>query len=370
MNNTIPSTVEDQLLFTPGPLKTTRSVKAAAMKDIGSRTHLMRDVTLQIIDSLQSISELSSDYAAVLMQGSGTFSVEAMISSLLDEQAQVLILLSGEYSQRMADICDVYRIPNQVLTFDEELGICPNTLRDFLQTTKTRFSHLLFVHYETALGVVNPYDAVMEVANQYALKVMVDCVSSFGLLPVFSSYPNLIALASSANKCLQGLTGVSFVLVHRDELHISRRKRTLSFDLKAQHDAFIANGEWRFSPPVQVLLAFQQALFEYTEKGGRQQQYRDYLALRNYLDDKLVTLGIYPVIDKAISAPIINTYSLPSTLEYGHLARTLAAKNIVIYASKRQGCFRIGTAGDITRADIDRLTTEIRAALEVCHEQC
>ncbi|HAU8295992.1 TPA: aminotransferase class V-fold PLP-dependent enzyme [Vibrio vulnificus] len=370
MKNTIPNAVEDQLLFTPGPLKTTRSVKAAAMKDIGSRTNLMRDVTTQIIDSLQSISELSGDYAAVLMQGSGTFSVEAMISSLLDEHAQVLILLSGEYSQRMADICDVYGIPNHVLAFDEELGICPHTLRDFLHTTQTCFSHLLFVHYETALGVVNPYETVMEVANQYALKVMVDCVSSFGLLPVASPYPNLIALASSANKCLQGLTGVSFVLVHQDELNVARRKRTLSFDLKAQYDAFSTNGEWRFSPPVQVLLAFHQALFEYTEKGGRQQRYHDYLTLRDYLDDKLNTLGIYPVINRAISAPIINTYSLPPALEYGHLAQTLAAKNIVIYASKRPGCFRIGTAGDLTQADIDKLTTEIHARLEAYHEQC
>jgi len=359
-------TVDNQLLFTPGPLNTSATVKAAAMRDIGSRTFAMREVTNEIIDLLHSISELSSDYSTVLMQGSGTFSVEAMLSSLISENDHVLILISGDYSTRMADICSIYGIPHHLEEFDESEGICPEKLKEFLGNTSEPFSHLLFVHYETALGVVNPYDAIMEVAFEFNLKVLVDCVSSFGLLPVCTTFPNLVAIASSANKCIQGLTGVSFVLVKHNELMIERKKRTLSFDLKAQSKAFMANGEWRFSPPVQILLGLRQALQEYVQEGGREYRYQRYQNLREYLDLKLKKHDIFPVIKARLRAPIINTYSLPPGVDYISLSTALAKRNIVVYASKQKGCFRIGTAGDINQSDVDTLLHEIECVIKGC----
>lgn len=358
------STVDNQLLFTPGPLNTSTTVKLAAMRDMGSRTQAMREVTTEIIDTLHRVSELSADYTAVLLQGSGTFAVEAMLSSLIDDNDHALVLISGDYSSRMADVCNIYSVQHQVLNFEESEGVCPQKLEAFLDATPKQFSHLLFVHYETALGVVNPYHSIIDIAWQHNLKVLVDCVSSFGLLSISSERPNLVAIASSANKCIQGLTGASFVFVQHKELMLDRKKRTLAFDLKAQSTAFAESGEWRFSPPVQILLGLRQALREYVQEGGRAHRYKKYLALHKYLESRLSMLGIFPVVNTGVRAPIINTYSLPSTMGYACLSAALIKRNIVVYASKLKGCFRVGTAGDIGPSDIDTLVDEIDTAMK------
>ncbi|AZF38321.1 2-aminoethylphosphonate:pyruvate aminotransferase [Pseudomonas sp. R4-39-08] len=358
------STVDNQLLFTPGPLNTSATVKSAAMRDMGSRTQAMREVTTEIVDTLHKVSELSADYTTVLLQGSGTFAVEAMLSSLIDNDDHALVLVSGDYSSRMADICNIYGIQHQLLNFEESEGVCPQKLKAFLDSGPKQFSHLLFVHYETALGVVNPYQPIIDIAWQHGLKVLVDCVSSFGLLPINSERPNLVAMASSANKCIQGLTGASFVFVQHKELMLERKKRTLAFDLKAQSTTFFASGEWRFSPPVQILLGLRQALREYVQEGGRAQRYKKYFALHKYLESRLSTLGIFPIINAGVRAPIINTYSLPTTMDYACLSASLIKRNIVVYASKLKGCFRVGTAGDIRPSDIDTLVNEIDTTMK------
>jgi 2-aminoethylphosphonate-pyruvate transaminase len=80
-------TWKDKILFTPGPLTTSRSVKQAMLQDLGSRDHTFIGIIKDVRERLLGISGADKNYEAILMQGSGTFSIEAVISSTMPRTA-------------------------------------------------------------------------------------------------------------------------------------------------------------------------------------------------------------------------------------------------------------------------------------------
>ena len=73
------ATAKDKTLFTPGPLTTSRTVKQAMLRDLGSRDEefmaLVADVRARL---LQLSGADAAHYTAIPMQGSGTFGMEAV----------------------------------------------------------------------------------------------------------------------------------------------------------------------------------------------------------------------------------------------------------------------------------------------------
>ena len=95
----------DKKLLTPGPLTTSMSTKEAMLHDWGSRDQKFIDLNQSIRDSLIKLIDGEGNYQCVPMQGSGTFAVESMISSLTPKDANILILINGAYGQRMKKMC-------------------------------------------------------------------------------------------------------------------------------------------------------------------------------------------------------------------------------------------------------------------------
>lgn len=345
-------------LFTPGPLNTSERVRQAAGRDLGSRSPVATALSAQLRRAVAGIAGCDEQWCAVPLQGSGTFAVEAMLCSLIGPQESVLVLENGVYSQRIASICALHAIPHRVLSFDAMQGFDLAVVEAALQA-HPEITHIAAVHFETALGVLNDISGLTALAQRYRREVLVDAISTFGVLPLDVTSPSLIAVALSSNKGLHGLPGLAFVLTRSAVLSRNMPARTLSLDLKAQVEALEQDGQWRFTPPLQIMLALQQAIVEFHEQGGRAARYEVYQQRMEHLLQGMAALGFTPVIDAAHRAPLIVTLAPQPAVrcDISQLNDYLFDRQLVIYPTKHSNpnSFRVGVMGELSLADIDDL---------------
>lgn len=362
-------------LFTPGPGNTSDNVRAALNCDLGTRTPQMTALTKYLRRQIAEVASCSDDFSVVPLQGSGTFAVEAMLTSLLPAQVPSLILVNGPYGERMVEICRIHALPHCVLRSDPLQPINVAKVADYLEN-HTDIAALVLVHLETGIGIANPLEELLILAEQHGLHVFADSMSAFGLLPIRFASPSLSAVAASANKVLHGVPGLGFVIVRRDILEKPGPARTLSLDLKAQYHGFQHDGMWRFTPPVQVMSALSRAIDDYFLQGGQTARLASYQQRVRRVIDGLAPMDIHPLVTGSDDAPAIVTFVLPfdeQVLSASSLSERLLSYHIAIYPSRISeiNSFRIGFIGELTEEDIDRLIAvisdivcEIREQLE------
>lgn len=362
--------MSDKLLFTPGPLTTSATVKAAMRRDLGSRDHEFITIVREIRAELLALGGVAApEYTAVLMQGSGTFGMEAVIASVTPPAGKWLLIVNGAYGRRMGQITAVHHLPTRSLTFPE------NDAPDLAQIEAAlradpAISHVGVVHCETTSGVVNPVAAIGELARRYAKVYFVDAMSSFGGIPLDAAAAQIDFLVSSANKCIEGAPGFSFVLARRAALLATEGyARSLSLDLLAQWRGLEKDGQFRFTPPTHALLAFRQALQELAEEGGVDGRYARYQANHQTLVDGMRALGFREFVPNARQGPIITSFYYPDhpNFDFGRFYDLLNERGFVIYPGKVSAadCFRIGSIGRIFPADVTNLLAAIREALAI-----
>ena len=360
----------DKLLFTPGPLTTSRAVKEAMLRDLGSRDATFIEVVRSIRQSLLGVAGVSQadGYEAILLQGSGTYSVEAVITATVPRDGKWLVLINGAYGRRIAQICDVAQIPVQRIVCAEDTTPDPTQLERAL-VADPQISHVAVVHCETTTGILNPVEALGQVVQRHGRRFFVDAMSSFGAVPLDFRAGQIDYLVSSANKCIEGVPGFGFIIARRAALlETEGYARNLSFDLLNQWRGLEENGQFRFTPPTQVLLAFHQALSELDLEGGvagRGARYR-----RNFdtVYDGMLALGFNPVLPRSAQGPIISTYDYPrhANFDFSKFYTKLSERGLVIYPGKlsERDCFRIGNIGRLFEADMQLLLLTIREVLD------
>ncbi|CAI1163984.1 2-aminoethylphosphonate--pyruvate transaminase [Serratia entomophila] len=360
-------------LFTPGPGNTSDDVRAALNCDIGTRTPQMTALTQHLRQQIAEVAECGEDFSVVPIQGSGTFAVEAMLTSLLPMQAPCLVLVNGPYGERMAEICQIYALPHYILRSDPLRPINAAEVADYLGSHPD-IAALALIHFETGIGILNPLAALLALAQQRGIRVFVDSMSAFGLLPIEFTSPALSAVAASSNKVLHGAPGVGLVIARHDILAEPRPARTLSLNLQAQYCGFQRDGMWRFTPPVQVIAALSRAIGDYLREGGQTARLQRYQRRASRVIAGLAEFGIRPLVPESYGAPVIVTFVLPfaaDVLSAGTLSERLLAYQLAIYPSQvsEVNSFRIGFIGELTENDVDRLVVAIGEVVSEIREQ-
>ena len=251
----------DKLLFTPGPLTTSSTVKEAMLRDVGSRDsgfiEMVSDIRRQLV-ALAGVSEAT--HTAVLMQGSGTFGLESVLSSTVPRDGKLLAIVNGAYGRRIVQISRILGIATTVMEIPENETPLPADV-DARLGEDDSVTHVCIAHCETTTGIINPVNEVGEIVRRHGRSYFVDAMSSFGAVPLRVDHAHIDFLVSSANKCIEGVPGFSFVIAHTEALTSTKGyARSLSLDLLAQYEGLEAHGQFRFTPPTHVLRAFHQAL--------------------------------------------------------------------------------------------------------------
>jgi len=260
---------KDKILFTPGPLTTSRTVKQAMLRDLGSRDYEFIALVKDIRQKLVKLAHGSADqYTAILMQGSGTFGLEAVVSSTVGAKGKLLVIINGAYGKRLAKIASLLKIETVTLECSENKTPDLEQIKSTLKANP-KITNVAVVHCETTTGIINPIKEIGSIVKNAGVKYFVDAMSSFGAVPINMVECNIDYLVSSANKCIEGVPGFSFILAKLSSLkETTGYARSLSLDLLSQYFGFEKNGQFRFTPPTHALIAFHQALAELEAEGG------------------------------------------------------------------------------------------------------
>jgi len=363
-----------KLLFTPGPLTTSATVKTAMLRDAGSRDRDFLHTVREIRERLLAIGGIGSPdadnltkYECVLMQGSGTFAIESVISSVIPRDGKLLVLVNGAYGRRIAQMARVHGIETETVDVPENRKISPEVVADYF-ATEPGITHTAVVHCETTTGIVNPIEKIgVEVARAGAVYI-VDAMSSFGAIPVNLAASRIDFLISSANKCIEGVPGFGFVLAQRDRLLVAKdRARTLSLDLHAQWAGFESDGQFRFTPPTHTLLAFHQALLELEAEGGVAGRSARYRANYEALMRGMAEMGFEAYLLPEDQSYIITVFRYPvhPQFHFEEFYARLSELGFLIYPGKLTAapCFRIATIGRLSPPDIEALLAAMRRVL-------
>ena len=363
-----PGDLSAPLLFTPGPLTTSWSVKAAMMRDVGSRDEPFIRAAASVHDRLLALAGTSraEGYAAVMMQGSGTFAVEAMLGTFIPRTgSRLLVLENGAYGRRMLEIANVLGIPAVALSSPAAEPVSADEVSRAL-ARESDITHVALVHCETTSGVMNPLVPIADVVRAEGCTVLVDAMSSFGAQAIDMRAQGIDALAASSNKCLEGAPGLGFVIA-RVGLLESSSARSISLDLAAQWRGFERDGQFRFTPPTHVLLALESALDELDREGAVAGRAKRYRANRERLLSGMRAMGFTEVVAGEHQSDVITAFHcLPDpAFVFEEFYRRLHERNIVIYPGKLTAIdsFRIGTIGRVYPEDLDAVVDAIRDVL-------
>lgn len=334
--------------------------------DLGSRDPAFLAAVAELRGELLALAEVSEpSFAAIPMQGSGTFALESALGSVVDQPSQLLILSNGAYGDRLAELAERLRLAPVVRRVAETEPLDPRVIAA-IRDEQPQLTHLAFVHCETSTGRINPLPALCEAARHAGLSVLVDAMSSFGAMPIPMAALGIDVLVTSPNKCLQGVPGCGLVLARRSALQPGRSP-SVSLDLAAQLAGLDKTGQFRFTPPTHVLLALRQAIRELRSEGGITSRQTRYQHNAEVLRQGMAALGFRTLLTDHEQSPIISAFYYPDDpgFDFQRFYESLSARGLCIYPGKvsSAACFRIGTIGDLHEADVRTLLSAIRDVL-------
>jgi 2-aminoethylphosphonate-pyruvate transaminase len=358
---------KDPWLLTPGPLTTSLSVKEAMLRDLGSRDDEFIAINRRMRQKLVQLAGAEDTHVCVPLQGSGTFAVEAMLATFLSRKTKVLILINGAYGERMAKMCALAELPHAAIRWAEDQPVDPAALATAL-VDDPAVTHVAVVHCETTSGILNPIEEIAAEIARQGRRLLIDSMSAFGALPVDARRMAFDALVASSNKCIEGVPGLGFVIARKDALSVcAGNAPVLSLDLHDQWQSMEKNGQWRFTPPVHVILAMDQALKEHEQEGGVEGRGARYRQNCRILAEGMRALGFETLLPDRLQAPIIVTFLMPAdpSFVFAIFYDRLRAKGYVIYPGKLTvaDSFRIGCVGRLGAAEMHGALAAIREAM-------
>ena len=355
------------ILLTPGPLTTTPETRRAMLDDWGSWDSDFRALNKRVCDRLTAIAGGGAGAVCIPVQGSGTYAVEAAIGTLVPRDGKLLVLVNGAYGHRMVKLTQV--MGRAVTSYETDEARChqPGVLAEILGRDPA-ITHVGVIHCETSTGIQAPLAGLAAVTAEAGRKLIIDAMSTFGALPIDMPALKATAVVASANKCLEGVPGLGFVIcAHQDLAAAEGRAHSLSLDLYDQWIYMRRSGQYRYTPPTHVVAALDAAITQFEAEGGQPARLARYQANSQRLIDGMTERGFAPLLDPSVQAPIIVTFRTPRDpqFHFDDFYAALKDRGFIIYPGKttRVDSFRIGCIGAIGPGDMDRLMTAIDAAL-------
>lgn len=361
------TTPSDPILLTPGPLTTSARTKQAMLRDWGSWDSDFNQITGRLREQILRIVHGEDTHECVPLQGSGTFSVEAAIGTLVPRDGHVLVPINGAYCQRIAKICGYLNRRLSTYEYTESEQIRAADI-DRLLAADPSITHVALVHCETGTGVLNPLDEIAQVVARHGRGLIIDAMSSFGAIEIDARTTPFDALIAASGKCLEGVPGMGFVIARRSVLEqCAGNSHSLAMDLYDQWVYMRKTTQWRFTPPTHVVVALDTALQQYWEEGGLAARGGRYARNCKALIDGMAELGLNTFLDHAVQAPIIVTFHAPEDPNYDFKTfyQEVKRRGYIIYPGKltQIETFRIGCIGHFGEAGIPGAVAAIREAL-------
>ena len=357
----------DHILLTPGPLTTSLRTKLAMLRDWGSWDADFNAITARIRGRLLDIVHGAESHVVVPLQGSGTFSIEAAVATLVPRDGHVLVLDNGAYCKRFGKLATLMGRRTTILERAEDEPVSADELDAKLKADPS-ITHIGLIHCETGTGVLNPLQAVSEVCKRHGKGLIVDAMSSFAALEIDARTVHFDALIAASGKCVEGVPGMGFVFIRKAVLEsCAGNSHSLAMDLYDQHAYMEKTTQWRFTPPTHVVAALDEALTQFMEEGGQPARLARYTQNYRTLVDGMAAIGFKPFLRPEIQAPIIVTFHAPADANYDFKKFYAATKDrgFILYPGKltKLDTFRVGCIGAIGPNEMRQAVSAVADAM-------
>ena len=358
----------EAILLTPGPLTTTLRTKLAMLRDWGSWDSDFIAVTARVRKSLLNVIQGQATHVVVPLQGSGTFSVEAAVATVVPPSGHILVLDNGAYCKRTAKISTMMGRKTTLVPTPEDKAVSPIELEALLINDPS-ITHVVLIHCETGAGVLNPLHAVAQVCEKHNKGLIVDAMSSFAAIEIDARTTRFDALIAASGKCLEGVPGMGFVFIRKAILDSCAGNNTsLAMDLHDQYVYMEKTGQWRFTPPTHVMVALAEAIQQFEDEGGQPARLKRYQSNYQTLIEGMAALGFKPYLDPSVQAPIIVTFHAPADANYEFRKFYEAAKKhgFILYPGKLTEIetFRVGCIGAIGPLEMQQAVHAVALSLK------
>ena len=356
-------------LLNPGPVMTSARVKAALVHhDICHRDEDYTGVVERLVTKLRPVFGATAEHDILLLTGSGTAAMETAISSTLPPGRTLLTVSNGAFGERMGDIADLHGLPHRRMRLPWGELPDPAAIAAVL-AEDPQIAAVAMIKHETSVGLLNPVAEVGRICRERDLLFVVDAVSALGVEDIDVERDGIDLCFASANKCLHGTSGVSFICVSpRVWPRIAgARPRVYYLDLQRYRAAMSELGQTPFTPAVSTFFALETALDELAEQGGvpaRRELYRRRnLRIRRVLTD----LGFHSFSNTGRESQSISTMRLPPFLDVQTLYDRMKERGFVTYKAKgplAADHIQVANMGELTDATIDAFLQAITEVVE------
>ncbi len=366
--------IKRNILLNPGPSTTTDTVKMAqVVPDICPREKEFQSIMAPMRRDLVKIVHGGDDYTSVLFCGSGTICIDITLNSLLDEGKKALVINNGSYSQRAVDVLNYYGLP--VIDLQQPINTTPDlkTIEDTLKS-EPDIGYVYMTHHETGSGLLNPIREVGGLAHKYGAFFITDTTSSYAMIPINVYEDNVDFCMASAQKGIQGMTGLSYVIGKKSIIEESRKfpKRSYYCNLYMQYEYFERTGEMHFTPPVQTIYAAKQALNEYFEE-GEEAKWARHQRVMDAIHDGEEKLGLKEILVRDVQSGLVSAVKYPDdeNWDFEKVHDYCYERGFTIYPGKieKQGTFRLCALGTIDKVDIVEFWKVFEEALKTYNVQ-
>ena len=357
----------DPILLTPGPLTTSLATRQAMLRDWGSWDTAFNTMTASICADVVDIVHGAGTHVCVPLEGSGTFSVEAALGTLVPRTGKVLVPVNGAYCQRIVRILGYLGRACTTIDVPEDRFPAPQQVEDALLRDPA-ITHVAQVHCETGTGILNPLPEIAQVAARHGKGLIVDAMSSFGAIAIDVRTTPFDALIAASGKCLEGVPGMGVVVIRKAALEGAQgNSHSLAMDLYDQHAYMQKTGQWRFTPPTHVVAALRAAIDQFIAEGGQPARGARYAANCRTLIEGMEQLGFKVFLDRKLQAPIIVTFHAPADPNYSFadFYQRVRAKGYILYPGKltQVETFRVGCIGAIDPNEMRNVVSAVAGTL-------
>jgi 2-aminoethylphosphonate-pyruvate transaminase len=357
----------DPILLTPGPLTTSLRTKQAMLNDWGSWDAAFNSITASLRRDLVDIVGGGDEYTCVPLQGSGTFSVEAAIGTVVPRDGKVLVPNNGAYCARIVKICRYLGRAVVDLPVPEDQ---PTTgaIVDAALAADPGITHVAQVHCETGAGVLNELSSIAQVCARRGKGLIVDAMSSFAAIPIDVASVPFDALVAASGKCLEGVPGMGFVIVRKAVLEArAGNAHSLAMDLHDQYVYMEKTTQWRYTPPTHVVAALRTAVDQFKEEGGQPARLARYTRNCETLVGGMAELGFRTFLSPAVQAPIIVTFHAPAdpAYQFKSFYERTRERGYILYPGKltQVETFRVGCIGAIDANEMRNVVSAVAQTL-------
>ncbi len=349
------------ILLNPGPVNVSPRVTAAlARGDLCHREPEAYELLDRIRDRLARAFAPRGGFTPVLITGSGTAALEMAVTSACSPAGRIVVVANGVYGERIAAMASAARIAHTMVRSEWIAAPDLAALEDAVRAPDVEC--VAVVHHETTTGLLNPVAAVGAIARRHGRLLLVDSVSGLGGDPLDLDATGADLVAGTANKCIQGVPGMAFVLARTTVLErlAAHPPRSVYLSL-----ATYATNAMPFTPAVQAAYAFDEALGELLEEGVDARHER-YARAAAQLRTGFARLHLELVLPPRLRSSSITALRLPAGRTYRELHDGLKARGFVVYEGQgrlARELFRVANMGHLASADFDRFLAALGEVL-------